>query len=104
MLSGSGLMDAVRSWLAEQAAGMRGDGIGVEVREWFEGPGPGAVQLTLEIPLKAAEIMVWEDGNAELVFYDFESRTEVPEHRDIRSGADLEDALRVTAEWVGKQS
>ncbi|MEV4870818.1 hypothetical protein [Streptomyces syringium] len=103
MLSGPDLMDAVRSWLAVKAAGMRSTGVGIEVKEWFEGPGPGAVQLTFEVSLKAAEIMVWEDGNAELVFYDFESRTEIPEHRDIRSGADLEDALRMTASWVGEQ-
>ncbi|GHC53889.1 hypothetical protein [Streptomyces cinnamoneus] len=99
MLNEPDLLQGVRSWAAEKAPDFGSAGVVLTVTEWPEGT--GAVQLELDADTRIAEIMVWADGNAEITFVDVTAGEITPEHRDLRSEADLLDALSVMNTWTG---
>lgn len=100
MLREPDLLDAVRAWASERTANLRGHAIKLEISESPEDRDPRSIKLAFEAARKLSEIIIWANGNAELLFADIDSWDIIPEHRDIRSTQDLEDALNATMEWV----
>ncbi|MFF1420717.1 hypothetical protein [Streptomyces sp. NPDC058280] len=96
------LPQALTDWFAEHAADLKAEeGISCDLgRSPDDGRNKASVWLTLESETRLAAVTVWDSGEAELDYADVASGQVHPEHRDLRTHADLADAMAALGDWM----
>ncbi|MFA7764309.1 hypothetical protein [Streptomyces sp. NRRL S-448] len=94
MLTGSDLLESLKSWVAANASQLRENGFDVDLTESPEDYDPRSVRLILEADERLGELALWSNGTAELHLAEVASGDVVREHREITSHADLASSLK----------
>ncbi|MGW5054348.1 immunity protein TriTu family protein [Actinokineospora sp. NPDC004072] len=100
MLTGPDLLSEAKVWIADHMRALGDDGFISTVNESPPDRDLIAMWWMLERGRYLAQVIVWEDGQAELDFADVRSDLMRAEHRQIDSRDELISALRAVYDWA----
>lgn len=103
-LKGSDLLNAAQESIRAIESALINQVIASEVKSSPEGRKPRSIRWILEGPEVMGQIVLWEDGQAELDLADMSTGDVKTEHRNIEDQKGLEGALIAVRDWVDRKT
>jgi hypothetical protein len=100
VLTGAEILVAVQHWIAAQSDISTNINVKSEIQESPPDRDPRSVRWILEGAEMMGQIIVWEDGQAELDLANAATGDVQSEHRNITNETDLESALSAVRDWT----
>ncbi|MFE3526488.1 hypothetical protein ACFXOD_33725 [Streptomyces sp. NPDC059161] len=99
------LPQLLHAWFTENEEQLRSRGVTGHVQQSPDDGRPKtSAWMTVETDGYVAELIVWDSGEAELACADWASSQIREEHRDLRTPAELLDAIEALLEWAQVKS
>jgi len=96
------ILDALEQWVEARRPDLAAKGVSVSMTRGPASRTPPSAWVDFESARRAARLIVWADGQADLAVLDFgEGRELLEEHREITSTVGLDDAELSVLAWLG---
>jgi uncharacterized protein (DUF1684 family) len=97
-------LDSLRVWLEEQTPELEAAGMNLSVTWGTEDRTPRAAWVDFESPPRTARLVLWSNGDADLMIGDIEAgEVLLEEHREITGSVGLDDVGETVRAWLARK-
>ena len=95
------ILDTVEQWVEARRSHLAAKGVSVSTTRGPADRTPSSAWVDFASPGRAARLIIWADGQADLAVLDYENGRELlEEHREITSTVGLDDAELSVLAWL----